>query len=110
MNKDTFIVSIETEHIYSDIAKGVETGFDNWNYELNRPLPEEKNENVIELTKDELRGKIMTEFLAQRLKTYIQPIKKTMKIKKQMIQKKLVVKKTYIWRLSAMFGSNSTWK
>ena len=29
MNKDTFIVSIETEHIYSDIAKGVETGFDN---------------------------------------------------------------------------------
>ena len=38
----------------------------------------------------------MTEFLAQRLKTYIQPIKKTMKIKKQMIQKKLVVKKTYI--------------
>ena len=29
MNKDTFIVSIETEQIYSDIAKGVETGFDN---------------------------------------------------------------------------------
>ena len=29
MNKGTFIVSIETEQIYSDIAKGVETGSDN---------------------------------------------------------------------------------
>ena len=44
--------------------------FDTSNYEANRPLPKRKNKKVIRLMKDELGGKIMTEFAALRPKTY----------------------------------------
>ena len=44
--------------------------FDISNYGIDRPLPKGKNKKVIELMKDELRGKIMTEFVALRPKTY----------------------------------------
>ena len=40
--------------------------FDTSNYEVNRPLPKEKNKKVIRLMKDKLGGKIMTEFAAFR--------------------------------------------
>ena len=46
-----------------DIAEDVETRFDTSNYELDRPLPKEKNKKVIGLIKDELCGKIMTKFV-----------------------------------------------
>ena len=39
----SFIVYIKTKHIYSDIAKDVETRFDTSNYELGKPLPKEGN-------------------------------------------------------------------
>ena len=42
--------------------------FDTSNYEVNRPLPKEKNKKVIGLMKDELGGKITTDFAALRLK------------------------------------------
>ena len=44
--------------------------FDTSNYEVNRPLPTRKNKKVIGLMKVELSGKIMTEFVALRPKTY----------------------------------------
>ena len=44
--------------------------FDTSNYEVNRPLPTGKNKKVIGLMKNELRGEIMTEFVALRPKTY----------------------------------------
>ena len=54
MNTVRFIVYIETKDIYSDIAEGVETRSDTSNYELDRPLPEGKNKNVIELMKKKM--------------------------------------------------------
>ena len=44
--------------------------FDTLNYELNRPLPTGKNKKFIGLMKDELGGKIITEFVTLRAKTY----------------------------------------
>ena len=67
---DSFIMHIKTEDFYKDIADKVEKIFDTSNYEINRPLLIGKNKNVIGLVKDELGGKIMTEFVALRPKTY----------------------------------------
>ena len=61
---------IKTEDFYKDIADDVEKRFDTSNYEVDRPLPTGKNKKVIGLMKDELGGKIMTEFVALRPKTY----------------------------------------
>ena len=63
-------MDIKTEDFYEDIANDVEKRFDTSNYEFNRPLPIGKNKNVIGLMKDELGGKIMTEFVALKPKTY----------------------------------------
>ena len=59
MDTDSFIVYIKTNDIYKDIWEYVETRFDTWNYELNKPWPKRKNEKVIGLMKDELGGIIM---------------------------------------------------
>ena len=63
MDTDSFIMHIKTEDFYEDIAEDVEKRFDTSNYECNRPLAKGKNKEVIRLMKDELGGKIMTEFL-----------------------------------------------
>ena len=63
-------INIKTEDFYKDIANDVEKRFDTSNYEVNRPLPTEKNKKVIGLKKDELGGKIITEFVTLRPKTY----------------------------------------
>ena len=70
METDSFIIHIKTEDVYKDIAGDIEKRFDTSNYEVNRPLATEKNKNVIGLMKDELGGKIMTEFVALRPITY----------------------------------------
>ena len=71
MDTDSFIVHIKTEDFYKDIANDVERRFDTSNYEVNRLLPTRKNKKVIGLVKDELVGKIMTEFVALIPKTFI---------------------------------------
>ena len=70
MGTDSFIMSIKTNDFYKDIANHVEKRFDTSNYELNRPLPIGKDKKVIGLMKDELGGKIITEFVTLRPKTY----------------------------------------
>ena len=69
MDTDSFIMHIKTEDFYEDIANDVEKRFDTSNND-NRPLTTGKNKKVIGLMKDGLGGKIMTEFVALRPKTY----------------------------------------
>ena len=68
MDTDSFIMHIKTEDFYKYIADNIEKRFDTSNYECDRPLPTGKNKKVIGLMKDELGGKIMTEFCALREK------------------------------------------
>ena len=70
MDTDSFIMNIKTNSFYRDISNDVENRFDTSNYELERPLPTGRNKKVIGLMKDELGGKIITEFVTLRLKTY----------------------------------------
>ena len=67
---DSFIMSIKTNDFCEDIANDIEKRFDTSNYETNRPLPIGKNKKVFGLMKDELGGKIITEFVTLRPKTY----------------------------------------
>ena len=69
MDTDSFVKNIKTEDFYKDIANDVEKRFDTSNYEVDRPLPTGKNKKVIGLMKDELGGKIFTEFVTLRPKT-----------------------------------------
>ena len=61
---DCFIMNIKTEDVYKDIVDDVACKFDTSNYEFDRPLPTGRNKKVIRLMKDELGGKIITEFVA----------------------------------------------
>ena len=70
MDTDSFIMNIKTENFYKDIANDVEKRFNNSNYECDRPLPTGKNKKVIGLMKGELGGRVITEFVALRPKTY----------------------------------------
>ena len=70
MNTDSFIINIKTEDFYKDIANDVEKRFDTSNYEVDRPLSIGKDKKVIGLMKDELGGKIITDFVTLRPKTY----------------------------------------
>ena len=63
MDTDSFIIHIETEDLYKDIANDVMKWFETskYNKEVNRSLPIGKNKKVIGMFKDELDGMIMTE-------------------------------------------------
>ena len=52
-NTDNLIVYVKADDIQKGNAEDVEIRF-NTNFELDRPLPEGKNKNVIGLMKDEL--------------------------------------------------------
>ena len=70
MDTDSFIMNIKTEDFYNDIANDVKKRFNTSNYEVDIPSSTGKNKKVIELLKDELGGRIITEFVALRPKTY----------------------------------------
>ena len=72
MDTDSFIKHVETKDFYKDIADDVNEWFDTSNYDKNdkRPLPMGINKKVLGMFKDELGGKIMTEFVALRAKAY----------------------------------------
>ena len=70
MDTDSFVYNIKTNEFYEDIADDVEARFDTSSYSTNLPLPTGKKEKVIGLMKDELSGRVMTEFMALKLKLY----------------------------------------
>ena len=67
-----FFIRIATDDFHEDIANDIEWWFGTYHYDENdkRPFPIGKNKNVIGFFKDELGGKIMSEFFALRAKTY----------------------------------------
>ena len=65
MDTDSLRIDIKTEDIADDIEKSLIHQI-----LTNRPLTTKKNKKIIGLMKDELGGKIMTEFVALRPKTY----------------------------------------
>ena len=90
---DSFIINIKINDFYEDIANDVECKFDTSNYEVNRPLPMGKNKKGIGLMKDELGGKIITEFATLRPKTYSFLTDDGKEDKKTKGTKKCVIKK-----------------
>ena len=93
MDTDSFIMNIKTNDFYEDISNDVENRFDISNYEVNRPYPTGKNKKVIGLMKDELGGKIITEFVTLRSKTYSFLTDDVKEDKKAKGTKKCVIKK-----------------
>ena len=93
MDTDSFIMNIKTNDFYNDIANDVENRFDTSNYEVNRPLPMGRNKKVIGLMKDESGGKIITEFVTLRPKTYSYLSDDDKEDKKAKGTKKCVIKK-----------------
>ena len=96
MDTDSLVYDIITEDFYEDIANDVEARFDTSGYSKTdfRPLPIGLNKKVIGLMKDELGGKIMTEFIALRPKLCSYKKLDGSEDKKCKGIKKCVVKKT----------------
>ena len=99
MDTDSFVIYIETEHFYKDIANNVERWFDTANYDENdeRPLQKGKNKRVIGLFKDELDGKIMKEFVALKAKAYTYLMEDDNDHKKAKGAKKCVIKRELLF-------------
>ena len=93
MYTDSFVMHIKRNDFYKDIASDVENRFGTSNYEVNRLLPTGKNNKIIGLMKDELGGKIITEFVTLRPKTYSFLTDDGKEDKKAKGTKKCVIKK-----------------
>ena len=92
---DSLVIHIKTDDFYKDISNDVERLFDtsNYNKKDNRPLPIGKNKKVIGMFKDEIGGKIMTEFCALRAKSYAFKLDDDTEMKKAKGTKKCIVKR-----------------
>ena len=90
-----FIIYIETEDFYKDIANDVEERFDTSKYDENdkRALPIGKNKKAHGFFKDELDGKIMTKCCALRAKVYAYLMEAGNERKKAKGTKKYIMKK-----------------
>ena len=95
MDTDSFVKHIKREDFYKDIANDVERWFDTSNYDEKneRPLPIGNNKKVMGRFKDELGGKIMTEFCALKAKACADKLDDDTGIKKAKGAKKCVVKR-----------------
>ena len=93
METDSFMMNIKTEDLYKNIANDVEKRFYTSNYECDRPLPTGKNKKVIGLMKAELGGRVITEFVGLRARTYSYLTDDCKEDKKAKGTKKCVIKR-----------------
>ena len=95
MDTDRFIIQIETEYFYKDVANDVAKWFDTSNFSEDdkRPLPRGINKKVIGLFKYELGSNIMIEFVPLRSKTYSYLMDDGNSDKKAKEKKKFVIKR-----------------
>ena len=96
MDTDSLVYHIKTKDFYAEIVSDVELRFDTSGYDKAdaRPLPIGKTKKVIGLMKDELGGKILTEFIALRPKSHAYRKLDSKEDKKCKVIKKCIVKKT----------------
>ena len=66
---DSVIVKVDTEDIYADMSQNLDD-YDTSNYPADHPLFSNTNKKIIGKFKDELGGKVMTEFIGIRPKMY----------------------------------------
>ena len=108
MDTDSFVMNIKTEDFSKDIAGDVERWFNTSNYDKKdkRPRPIGRNKKVIGMFKDELGGKIMTEFCALRAKAYAYKLDDDTEMKKSKGTKKCIVKREITFKnyVDALFN------
>ena len=111
MDTDSFVINIETDDFYKDIADDVDKWFDTSNFDKsdNRPLEIGRNKKVIGKFKDELGGKIMTEFCALRAKAYAYKLDDDTEKKKAKGTKKCIVKREITFKnyVDALFNDET---
>ena len=95
MNTVSLNIHTETEEFYKDIADEVEKRYHTSNYEVGRPLPKGMNKNVIDLVKDKLGEKIITEFVVLGPKKYSYVTLDDKNVKKTKGTKKCVIKRIF---------------
>ena len=95
MDTNSLVYNIRTEDFYANIADDVLERFNTSGYDKDdsKPLPIGKNKEVIGKIKEDLGGKIMTEFVALRPKSYAYKYN-SKEEKKCKGVKKCIIKKT----------------
>ena len=104
MDTDSFAMNINTEDFFKDIADDVKSWFDTSSYKEKdkRPLPIGINKKVIDKFKDELGGKIMTEFCALKPKAYAYKLDdEDTEMQKAKGTKKCIVKREITFKIYA---------
>ena len=84
MDIGNFVIKIKTDDCYKDISNDVEKWFDTSNFDVNdnKPLPIGENKKLIGKCKDELGGKVVSEFCALKAKTYAFKLDNDSEVKK----------------------------
>ena len=93
---DSFLYEIKTDDFYKDISGDVQDRFDTSDYPENHPsgIPTGINKKVLGMFKDEVAGKIITEFVGLRAKLYSFKMEDGKENKRCKGVKKQVVKKS----------------
>ena len=95
METDSFVMKIKTDDFHKGINNDVDKSFDTSNFDANdnRPLPIGKNKKLIGKFKDDLGGKIMSQFCALKANTYVFKLDNGNEVKKAKGTKKCLAKR-----------------